>query len=249
MEKGFKDYRFPSMAWRAKIGMIVPPTAYNFQGEFHAMAPAGVAMITTCIPLEKATPECLAKMEDYVEEAAKLLKHGEPDLIVFGCTSGSLVKGPGSDVALAKRIEKATETRAIVTSSAVVEALNSLKIRKLIVATPYIYEIDQLEKKYLEAMGFEVLRIEGLGISDTQKIVSLSPALWYRFVKEIYTPACDGIFISCTGIHTMDVIESIERDFMRPVVTSTQATMWAALRMLGIKHPSNGSGKLWSCQG
>jgi len=249
MEKKFKKYGEVSMGWRAKIGIIIPPTGYNFQGEFHALAPSGVGIITSCIPLERATAECLIEMEDYVEEAAKVLKGGQPDLIVFGCTSGSLVLGPGSDIALAKRIEKVSETRALVTSSAVVEALKRLKIKKLIVATPYIDEIDKLEKNYLEAMGFEVLKIEGLGISDTQEIVSLNPTLWYRFIKEIYTPSCDGIFISCTGIQTMGIIESIEKDFMRPVVTSTQATLWAALEMLGIKESVNSSGKLWSCQG
>jgi len=241
----FTEYRFPSMSWRAKIALIIPPSGYNFQCEFHKMVPTGVGIITTCIPLESATPESLIKMEDHVEEAAKLMTQGYPDLIVFGCTSGSLVMGPGSDLELAKRIEKAAETPALVTSTAVVNALKKLKIKKLIVATPYIDEIDQLEKQFLGALGFEVLRIEGLGISDTQEIVGLRPELWYRFVKEIYTPKCDGIFISCTGIHTMNIIESIEKDFMRPVVTSTQATIWAALNMLGIKKSENGVGKLF----
>ncbi|VBB38583.1 conserved hypothetical protein [uncultured Spirochaetota bacterium] len=237
---------FPSMGWKARVGLILPQTAYNCLGEFNAMSPKGLATLSTIIALEKVTPEYLKKMEEQVEDAASLLEKGSPDLIIFGCTSGSLVLGPGSDARLAKKIEDKTGIPALVTSTAIVDAMKSLGIKRPIVVTPYIEEIDKLEKKFLEAYGINVQAMRGLGITEPKEIVNVNPLIWYRFAKEIFTPECDGLFISCTGIHTMDIIESLENDLGIPVVTSNQATVWAALERLGIKSTVKGCGKLLS---
>ena len=241
-----KECISPSIAWKAKIGLILPPTAYNCLGEFNALIPKGVATLSTCIPLKKVTPEFLEKMEDYAEKAAVILQGGSPDLLVFGCTSGSLVKGPGSDEELVKRLESRVGIRTVVTSTAVVEAMQALGMKNVVIVTPYIDELDELEKKFIEAYGIKVSNIRGLGISETSEIVSVNPLIWYRFIKESITPECDGVFISCTGINTLDIIDAIEADINIPVITSNQATVWAALKRLGIKKTLPGYGKLWS---
>ena len=49
----------------------------------------------------------------------------------------------------------------------------------------------------------------------------------YQKVKELDLSYSDCIFISCTGLNVLDIIETIETDFGLPVVTSNQVTLWA----------------------
>jgi maleate isomerase len=42
------------------------------------------------------------------------------------------------------------------------------------------------------------------------------------------------VFVSCTNYRTFEVIERLEADLGKPVVTSNQATLWDALRTLGV---------------
>jgi len=50
----------------------------------------------------------------------------------------------------------------------------------------------------------------------------------------------DAYFISCANIQSMDVIDELETKLGKPVVTSNQAALWAALRALGISAPGPG---------
>jgi maleate cis-trans isomerase len=67
-----------------------------------------------------------------------------------------------------------------------------------------------------------------------------------RFAREVAnaTPDADGILISCGNLRTFEAIESLEKDFGLPVVTSNQAGLWQALRMAGIKDKLTDLGRL-----
>jgi len=68
----------------------------------------------------------------------------------------------------------------------------------------------------------------------------------YRLAREVYNSnsGADGVFISCTNFRNIEIIENLERDLSKPVVTSIQATVWAALRKVGIHESIGGYGKL-----
>jgi maleate cis-trans isomerase len=46
------------------------------------------------------------------------------------------------------------------------------------------------------------------------------------------------------GITTIDIIEMLEHDLKKPVISSNQATMWQLLRMVQINEPIHGFGRL-----
>lgn len=231
---------------RAGIGLIMPAPGYALEQECHMMAPEGVAVASTRIPLEKATPEFLIKLADYVEEAAKLLATSEPDVIALGCTSGSFIKGVGYDKAVIERIEKATNITGLTTSTAVLSALEKLKAKKVAVATPYIDEVNKQEKIFFEGNGFDVVSIEGLqlGRTSAKDMPCVEPETMYELAKKVYRPECDVVFISCTGLGVISIIEKLENELGKPVVTSNQATFWAALRIAKVSDPIQGYGRL-----
>lgn len=231
--------------WRGKIGLIYPAPGTAGEVEFHRIAPEGVAVLTTRIPLEKVDAQALIRMADHTEQAASLLAQAKPDVIAYCCTAGSLVKGMGYDKEIIERIESRTGISAITTTTAVVDGLNVLKVRRVAVVTPYPDEINEREKAFMEGSGFEITYIKGLGVSDPQKMQDVRPEQMYRLAKEAYTERPDALFISCTGISVIEVIEPLEKDLAIPVITSNQATMWASLRKINIRDLIDGLGKLF----
>jgi maleate isomerase len=54
----------------------------------------------------------------------------------------------------------------------------------------------------------------------------------------------EAIFISCTNFRTIEIIQELEEATGKPVISSNQATLWYALRKLGLKDSIKGYGQL-----
>jgi len=206
------------------------------------MAPEGVTIHFTRIPQTEDTEEQLAAMINYVPQAAQLLAHARVDAIAFGCTSGSFIKGTGYDREIIKRIEENTGVPATTTTTAVLEALKLMEMRKISVGAPYTDPIMQKLKKLLEDNGFKVIKMKGLGLIKGEGDLPLD--VTYKLAREIDSPESDGIFISCTDFKTVEILEILEEDLGKPVVSSNQATMWKLLRLAGLKTKIRGFGTL-----
>jgi len=185
--------------------------------------------------LESVDVASLLKMVEKVEEAAKLLATADVDVVVFGCTTGSLVGGLEYDKVIEERIRSVVHKPVVVTARAVVEAFRTLGVKRVAVGTPYIDSLNILEKRFLEANGLEVVDIKGLGIRDNRVIGRLDPGQVYRLAKSLKTSLADAIFLSCTNMPTVDVIDLLEEEFGIPVVSSNTASLWAALKCLEIR--------------
>jgi len=214
------------------------------ESEFWKLVPEGVTIHTSRIRLVEVTPKALRDMVAESLKAAEDLAAAEVDIIVYGCTTGSLLEGIEWERKLRTSIEEQIRIKTITTALAVIEALHALNISKLVVATPYIEELNQLERKFLEDSGFRVLNIKGLNIIKNTDIGRQPPWTAYRLVREIFVPEADGVFISCTNFRTIEIIELLEKDLKRPVISSNTASLWLALRKLGISPNIKGFGRL-----
>lgn len=255
--------------WRARIGVLYP-SAGVAELEFLKLAPEGVSLHVTRIRMRRGSKEELRKLADRVEDASRLLADAGVDLIAFNCTAGSLIGGPDYDKEIIRRIESATGITATTTTTAVIDALRALDIRKLLLVTPYYDEINAIEVDFVRALGFEVISWRGLGIDEPIKQAAVNPWQWYRMARQLYleyasgrpgppeTPrravfdesrsmagAGLGFLISCAGIRVVDVIRFVESDTGLPVVTSNQALIWHCLRSLGIEDELIDYGRLF----
>lgn len=244
--KAVADYR--PYGWRGKIGLIVPSTNTINEPEFWRLAPKGVTIHTgRATLLGKATEESYFKMAEAVKVAADDLATAEVDVVAYGCTSGSIVCSLQDIVT---DLQQRTKVPAIATAGAVVAALRALGARKVAVATPYVDFVNDSEIKFLQDYGFEVTSMHGLRLGETQEerrgIGRVPPEHVYRMALATDRPDADAIFISCTNLATIDMIQQIETDLGKPVVTSNQSCFWACLRMLGLRDRIEGYGKLLS---
>jgi maleate isomerase len=238
--------RDSDFGWRARLGLMHPSRGWTPEHEWPRMLPRGVSYLVARIMMFASTLEGVEKMAEYELEAAKSLATANIDLICYGCTIGSMLKGAGYDKTLAANFQKATGVPTKTMTTAVIEAFHELNVRRIVVATPYVAEINKLEKAFLESNGFEVIYEKGLGITDTIETAKLSPAVVYRFGKEVFSkaPEADILFLSCGNLRTIEVLSVLEKDLGKPVISSNQALLWSALREVGVKESIHGFGSL-----
>ena len=233
---------------RGRIGLITLASDTSVLPEYSRVMPDGVAVYAAPIvlPRGEVTAAALAEMleGDQLERAAALLVWADVDVIVFACTTGSLVHGVGWDRELIGRIERASGRPATTTTTAVLAALRAVGATSLAVATPYIDELNAIESRFFAASGFLVAAVAGLGCATDAEIGRLDPADAVSVVEQVDSPVADAIFISCTNFHCLPVVESIERRHGKPVVTSNLAGAWAALRQIGVEDAVPGYGQL-----
>ena len=216
-----------------RIGLLVPSSNTTMEPEFHGMAPEGVSVHTARMRLEEVTAEGLVEMAEDAGRAAGLLATAGVGVIVYGCTTGSLVGGVGWEEGLVRRIKGETGIHTISTGQAVVEAIKILGGGSVAVATPYTADLNGLERSFLESHGIVVTTMTGLGLVSNLEIGRTGHAVVEEMARSVAGDA-DVVFISCTNLPTIPVIERLEGELRRPVVTSNQASMWAALRGSGI---------------
>jgi maleate isomerase len=233
----------PRYGSRARLGMLLPSGNAAAEAQFNAMLPAGVSLHTTRLKLTGSRDEELLAMADRVEEAASLVADACADLILFHCTAVS-TWSVEMDRALPARITAATNVPATATSRALMAALKALNARKVVMVTPYIEATNKRETAFLEAHQITVLKEFGLGISQAKDMISVEPGEWYRLVRANAHPDADAYFISCTAVRSLEVIEDLERDLGRPVVTSNQVAVWHSLRTMGLQDRLAGFGQL-----
>ncbi len=184
-------------------------------------------------------------MGDDAIQAAKEVACVKPEVIAFCCTSGSFVKGEKHTREIINQIEKITGIPTVTTSTAVLEAFKQFKLKKIAMATPYHEEIVEKEVQYFEKNipNFKIVATKNLGIIGGFPKGNLHPSSAYISAKEVNTAEAEAVFISCTAWRTIEIIDLLEKDMGKPVITSNQATMWAILKKMGI-HNIEGYGKL-----
>jgi maleate isomerase len=216
--------------------------------DFRRFVPEEVRMVTvrTNIPMKDNTVEFgtwLAENGDIPAAATRLMRY-HPNVFAYYCTTVSFVRGVAGDEDLKRRVQEATGIPCTTTSTAIVQALHRLGIRRVAVASPYLPDVNQALTRYLAECDIEVVNSEALHLEQDHGLVP--PERIRAAAERADVPEAEAILISCTGQKTADFISDLERKAGKPVVSSNQATGWHALRMLGIEAPRlPGRGRLF----
>ncbi len=225
--------------WRAKIGVIVPPTNTVNEAEWNIMAPDGVTIHSTRMPLHADHASVAGKqaLYDDIEKATSDLAQAGVDVVAYGCTAGSMAT-PMTE--LADFMTEIAGVPCVTTAASIVTALKSLGVGKVALATPYGDKLNNHEKKFLANVEIETVNMAGLGIGaggphEYPKIAKTPPETIHDHVVSADRPEADCMLISCTDFPVMNMISDFEDELGKPVVTSNQATFWAALRAAGIE--------------
>ena len=237
------------IGWRARLGFLVPPGNPTVEAEMMALAPSGVSLHFHRMAVGGGVPGALDNQDertramiDSLDASAGLLAMVKPDIIVVAHTATSYHLGRGGEADLLARLERSTGRRVVTAFGSVVSALECLGIRKLGLGTPYSAEVTLQGKAHLEAHGFEVVNFDNL--KGIENIYGTTAEDAYRLARSVDAGDAEGVFLSGTGMPTVSVLEALEQDLGKPVISSASAMMWHALRLAGVGQPIAGSGRL-----
>ena len=179
-----------------------------------------------------------------IEAAAAKLPALGVQAIGYGCTSASYVRGVGGDTDISTRITEATRLPSTTTSTTAVQALKLLGISRVAVLSPHVDELNERLRGFLEGHGMEVVHLRGL--NKLRGIEHIPQEEIYELVVQLVDrPEADGIFISCTGMRTSNILSPLEDTTGKPVVSALQSTIWGTLRLADAPVELPGLGSLF----
>ncbi|KXL52990.1 arylmalonate decarboxylase [Anaerotignum neopropionicum] len=230
---------------KGKIGLIYPSAGWVMEPELNEMAPEGISIQATRVPLGKTDVEGLNKLLLSIQEAGELLSHIPTDIILLGCTSASFINGVAYEKQMIADMEERTNIKFTTTSTSVINALRNMNIKKVAVATPYIDEVNVKAELYLKENDIEVCSMKGMGLITDSQIDAVKLDEVYRFCFDADCEEAEALLILCTGLRTIPIIERLEKKLNKPVITAIQASMWNALRCIHINDHVKGYGALF----
>jgi len=237
--------------WRGRIGVLLPPGNPTVEPELSAMVPPGVTLhfgrLETPPSVGKAGED--AGMEERIRAYREglagptaALSQVRPAVVVLAHTASSYAVGYGNEQPLVERIASLAGAPALLAAQAVLAALRHLGVKRLALGTPYPESISRQGKAYWEAAGFEIAGYHRL--ENVTDIYAENEERAYQLARCADAPEADAVLLSGTGLPTVAVLETLERDLGKPVVSSNQASLWQALRVAGVRESIAGYGRL-----
>ena len=228
------------------IGLVTPQATNRVPAEGVQMYP-GVVFVPKGVGVKALTPEGYDSAWDGIVPAAEeLAKQNRLDAIMVLGTSLTFYRGFEAHEKLLERLRRIGLPVATM-SSAVVDGLRALGAKKIGVSTAYADEVNKRLRNFLTASGFEVQALEGFGIERFGGAAEKTDDNIIALAGRVSASAKDaqGMLISCGGLKTLQVGKTIEDKYGLPVVSSTPAAFWAAMRLVGQSGKLSGYGRLF----
>jgi maleate isomerase len=236
------------IGFRARLGFLLPPGNPTIEPEMMAMAPQGVSLHFHRM-VARGTPGSLdgqaernRSMIEHLGESVEMLALVKPDIIVIAHTATSYDLRREEEATLLSRLAQQSGTRVTTAFASVAAALERLGVKRVALGAPYSAEVTAKGKAHLEAHGFAVVNHDNLkGVTN---IYDETAERAYRLARSVDTLEAEAVFLSGTGMPTVTVLEMLEQDLQKPVISSNSAMMWLALRACGVMQPIAGYGRL-----
>ena len=214
---------------RARVGLIIPSVNTLSEPQFNRFAPEGLGIHVARARVAGQWKRPLPEMADEIATSARLLSDCRPDAIVFHCTDTSMTQGPQGEGRILDIVRDASGVEAVATSRLVLDALQALGLRKVVLLSPY--KSNRAIVDYLQASGVTVVHDVALGL-ESHAFAQITPAQWTELARKNDRSEADGIFLSCTNTTQIEAIADIERTLGKAAVNSNQAVLWGCLKRL-----------------
>jgi maleate isomerase len=190
------------------------------------------------------TSENLIKMSNTVTEISEdILPNEKIDCVVYGCTSGTIAAGYDT---IKKKVNLAKpEAKVTTPSTAAINALRKMNIKNISIFTPYSKALNDDVVKYFENQNFKITSNAYFDITNDLDIGKVDEDYLYKTLLEMDLGNADCLFISCTALPALSIIEKLEKKLNKVVLSSNQVLIWDTLQSIGKKSSIDGFGKLF----
>lgn len=229
-----------------RIGLIALSTDFTIEQDYRNIChQLPVDIFVNRIPFENPlNHENYLKMANHISDvSAQILPSEDVDIVAYGCTSGTIAIG-------AERIKQEvnnSKPNAKVTTpiTAAIKAFNYLGIKKIAVLTPYPKDVNETVFNYLNENNLTIDSFSSFNLEYDSEIAQVSLESLQKQIAKIDLSNVDGLFVSCTALKIVDVLDKIEKLQNTTIISSNQAIIWDCLRSVGIDTKIKGYGKLF----
>ena len=230
-----------------RVGLIVLATDVMIEKDFLKVfsgvsADLFVNRITNYNPV---TADNLKKMTNNITSVTENILPGEKiDCVVYGCTSGTIVSGYDS---IKKKINIA-KPDALVTapSTAALNALKKKNIKKISIVTPYIKSVNDDVVNFFKINDFKISSNTYFNIESDVDIGKVDQDQLFEILSKIDHKDAEALFVSCTSLPVLNIIEKLEKKLSMTVLSSNQALIWETLENINKNNSIKGYGSLFS---
>lgn len=251
--------------WQARIGMFIVGNEAVPEAEWWAMLPPAVsvhaARVTARAPWARWREDRSGvALEDDLARGSRQFVAMRLSAVVVGHSSSSIIGGKGWDEAVVAALSSVLGEGTRVTTNGLdcLAALQASGVRRPFLVLPPWFNDQAVAAgvRYFADHGAEPvghyrydpgrkwrdvppgdLYAQGMGFE--QEIEPL-----YARIKAHCPTEADGVLIAGTGFRCVGILDALERDLRRPVVSANQASLWHCLRLSGVHTPVSGYGNL-----
>jgi maleate cis-trans isomerase len=225
------------------FGVLIPSTNTTVEIEYSRLLPASLQVHVGRL-LSSGTGPFAPSKDDDIDYQAKLLGTAKVEVISLAQTSASLF-ADDYDANVTQRMSAAANCPAITSAQAVGQSVQALGARRIALVSPYSAPVIERAKHYYESkFALEVVALEGFAATDSYMIGKLGPKNARDAFARINRPEIEVLVVPGGNFPTMPFIPDWEREFGKPVITTNQAALWAMMRIMGVREPLPGLGRL-----
>ncbi len=229
-----------------RIGLIALSTDFTIEQDYRNIChQLPVDIFVNRIPFENPlNQENYLKMALHISDvSAQILPSEDVDIIAYGCTSGTIAIGAEK---IKEEVNNSKPNAKVTTPiTAAIKAFKHLGIKKIAVLTPYPKDVNVTVFNYLNENNLTIDSFSSFNLEYDSDIAQVSLESLQKEIAKIDLANVDGLFVSCTALKIVDVLDKIEKFQDTTIISSNQAIIWDCLRSIGIDTKIKGYGKLF----
>ena len=230
---------------KPKVGLIALSTDQTIEGDFNTICknlPLDI-FVNRIHNQNPLTKENLLKMQNDLESVTnKILPDEKVNTIAYGCTSGTIAIGENN---VKEKISSAKPGCYVTTPvTSAMKAFQQMNIKKIALFTPYPDAVNKTILEYFTKKNIEVSSFASLNLNLDTEFANVDPNYILEISSKLETKNADALFISCTALPVLNILDKLEKKIQKPVLSSNQTLIWDTIRSVRYESPIKGYGKL-----
>ncbi len=228
-----------------KVGLLALSTDLTIENDFQTIChklpfDLFVNRIHNENPLTK---ENLLKMHNQIESVTEKILPGQKiNTVAYGCTSGTITIGEGK---VKEKVQLAKPNCYVTTPiSSAMKAFKKMNLKKIALFTPYPESVNKIILEYFNKKNINIVSFSTFNIDSDEDIANVDPEHLLETLIKLDLNNADGLFVSCTALPILSIIDKIEKKINKIVLSSNQTLIWDTIRSVDYKSPIDGYGKL-----
>ena len=228
-----------------KVGLLALSTDLTIERDFNSICqklPLDI-FVNRIHNENPLTKENLLKMYDQIELITEKILPGEKiSTIAYACTSGTIAIGEDRVKEKIQLAKPGCQVTTPITSA--IKAFKKMNIKKIAVFTPYPESVNNTISEYLIKKNINVTSFSTFNLDLDVDFARIDPKYLSEILIKLNIKDADALFVSCTALPALEIIDGVESKINKPVFSSNQTLIWDTLRSVGYKNSIKGYGKL-----